>query len=159
MDCPEMAKVTFKLEGLSDLMDALTEELPKATATNVQKRALVESGAQIEQDAKRMAPRRTGFLQAEIDIGSKLSRRQKSINKKESKIEIYVGPPSMARGIVAEFGSIKQAPHPFMRPAWDSNKESAFSDIKKILSDEIEKARQRAARKAARLLAKMNQTG
>jgi hypothetical protein len=73
---------------------------------------------------------------------------------KESKVEIYVGPPSMARGIVSEFGSVKETPRPFMRPAWDANKKTAFLTIRNILADEIEKARQRAARKTARLLAK-----
>jgi HK97 gp10 family phage protein len=150
-----MAKVTFKIEGLKELAEGLREELPKATATNVQKRALMEAGAPIESDAKRNAPYRTGFLRTEIDIGSKLSPRQKSLNKKESKVEVYVGPPSMARGIVAEFGSVNQAPHPFMRPAWDGNKRTAFSTIKEILEKEIEKARQRILRKTARNLAKM----
>lgn len=151
-----MAKVTFKIEGVSELVGALTEELPKATSTNVQKRALREAAGPIESDAKQHAPRRTGFLREHIDIGSKLSPRQKSKNEKLSKVEIYIGPPSMARAIVAEFGSVNQTPRPFMRPAWDANKRSAFDTIKQILEEEIEKARQRIARKTARLLAKTN---
>jgi HK97 gp10 family phage protein len=150
-----MAIVSWKIEGLSELADGLKNELPKATATNVQKRALKDAADPIESDAKSSAPRRTGFLQESINISSKLSPRQKSKNEKASKIEIYVGPPSMARGIVAEFGSVKQSPHPFMRPAWDGNKRTAFNTIKDILEDEIEKARKRIAAKAARLLAKM----
>jgi len=149
-----MVKVTFKIEGVKELADALVEELPKATATNIQKRALKEAADPIEADAKRNAPVRTGLLQRRIDVGTKLTARQKSQNNKESKVEVYIGPPSMTRAIVAEFGSIHQAPHPFMRPAWDANKRSAFDGIKKILEDEIEKARQRIARKAAKLAAK-----
>ncbi len=146
-------KVTMKLEGLSDLVNSL-KELPKATSTNVQKRALKEAADPIETSAKSSAPKRTGFLEESITVSSKLSPRQKSSNVKESKVEIYIGPPSMPRGIVAEFGSVKQAPHPFMRPAWDANKRTAFLTIRNILAGEIEKARQRLARKAARLLAK-----
>lgn len=149
-----MTKVTFKIEGISELVNGLTEELPKATATNVQKRALKEAAGPIEEDAKRNAPVRTGFLRERIDIGTKLSPRQKSQNQKESKIEVYIGPPSMARAIVAEFGSVHETPRPFMRPAWDANKQTAFEHIKDILEEEIEKARQRIARKTARLLAK-----
>jgi HK97 gp10 family phage protein len=152
------AKVSFTIEGLSDLVEALRDELPKATSTNVQKRALKEAADPIEADAKSHAPVRTGKLREKIDIGSKLSPRQKSKNEKASKIEVYVGPPSMARGIVAEFGSVKQSPHPFMRPAWDANKRSAFEKIKDILEEEIEKARKRMAAKAARQLAKMNKS-
>lgn len=149
-----MAKTSFRIEGLSELVDGLRNELPKATATNIQKRALMEAAEPIERDAKQMAPYATGLLERKIDISSKLSARQKRMHKKESKIEVFVGPPSMARGIVAEFGSVKQAPHPFMRPSWDGNKRSAFDKIKDILTKEIEKARQRIARKTARNLAK-----
>jgi HK97 gp10 family phage protein len=146
--------VSIKIEGLSDLVDGLTNELPKATAANVQKRALKEAADPIEAFAKQAAPVRTGKLRDKINISTKLSPRQKSSHKKESKYEIFVGPPSMARGIVAEFGSVKQSPHPFMRPAWDANKKTAFSKIGDILAREIEKARQRAARKAAKLAGK-----
>ncbi len=149
-----MAKTFFKIEGLAELVDGLTNELPKATATNVQKRALTEAAKYFEEDAKQRAPVKTGFLREKIDISSKLSPRQKSLNEKESKVEIYVGPPSMERAIVAEFGSIYQSPKPFMRPAWDDNKKTAFNDLKDILSDEIEKASQRIAKKTARLLPK-----
>lgn len=148
-----MTIVTMKIEGLSELVDSL-KELPKATSTNVQKRALKEAADPIESAAKQSAPVRTGLLREKIHISSKLSPRQRASSKKESKVEIYVGPPSMTRGIVAEFGSVQQVPHPFMRPAWDANKRIAFLTIKTILADEIEKARQRLARKAARLLAK-----
>ena len=148
-----MARATIRVEGLSDLVSSL-KELPKATSTNVQKRALKEAAAPIAESAKSAAPVRTGLLKERINISSKLSPRQKAGYKKESKVEVYVGPPSMARGIVAEFGSVKQAPHPFMRPAWDANKRTAFLKIRDILSEEIEKARQRIARKAARLLSK-----
>src|SRR4030095_2721817 len=112
-----MPKVTFKIEGLSELVEGLKEELPKATATNVQKRALKEAADPIEADAKQNAPYRTGLLRRKIDVGTKLSPRQKSKNEKESKVEIYIGPPSMERAIVAEFGSVNQTPKPFMRPA------------------------------------------
>jgi HK97 gp10 family phage protein len=150
-----MAKVTWKIEGLKELAEGLREELPKATATNVQKRALMRAAEPMEADAKQHAPYKTGLLKEKIDIGSKLSPRQKSQHKKESKVEVFVGPPSMARGIVAEFGSVKQTPHPFMRPAWDANKRTSFDTIKEILTEEIEKARQRILRKTARNLAKM----
>jgi HK97 gp10 family phage protein len=147
-----MVKVLFKIEGISELVDGLTNELPKATSINVQKRALKEAADPIEASAKSAAPRRTGLLQRDIDIGTRLSSRQKAQNPKESKVEVYVGPPSMPRAIVAEFGSVKETPRPFMRPAWDANKRTAFDTIKEILTDEIEKARQRIARKTARLL-------
>jgi HK97 gp10 family phage protein len=146
-----MGGIKFKVEGLSDLVDSL-EELKKSTSTGVQKRALKQAAEPIEADAKRLAPRRTGKLQEDITIGTKLSSRQKAASPKQSKIEIYIGPPSMPRAIISEFGSVKQSARPYMRPAWDSNKRPALTTIRGILADEIEKTRQRLARKAARLL-------
>ena len=151
-----MTKVTFKIEGVSELAEGLKEELPKATATNIQKRALKEAADPFEASIKQNAPVRTGKLREKINVSSKLSPRQKSSNEKESKVEIYIGPPSMERAIVAEFGSVKQTAKPFVRPAWDEHKRSAFDSLKEILEQEIEKARQRIARKTARLLAKAN---
>jgi HK97 gp10 family phage protein len=149
-----MAKVKFKVEGLSELLEGL-RELPKATGTNALKRALIAAAGPMESTAKSLAPYLTGLLRERIDVGTKLSSRQRALSKKESKVEVYIGPPSMPRAIVAEFGSVKQTPHPFMRPAWDQHKMEAFDSIKENLKGEIEKARQRIARKQARLLAQM----
>jgi len=142
---------SFKIEGLAELADALGE-LSSAAAINVQKRALAEAARPIQQDAQALAPYRTGLLKRRITISSKLSARQKHSSVKESKVELYVGPPSMARAIVAEFGSVKQTPKAFMRPAWDANKTKALNSIKDILAEEIEDARARAARKTAKYL-------
>lgn len=148
-----MAKNPVHLEGLSDLLDGLLE-LPKATQTSVQKRVLTKAAAPIKRDAQARAPYRTGLLKRKIVISDKLSSRQKRMHKPLSKIEIFVGPSSMARAIVGEFGSVRQAPSPFMRPAWDGNKQSALKSMRDDLAEEIEKARVRALRKTARLLAK-----
>lgn len=150
-----MTKVSFKVEGLSELAGALIDELPKATSTNVQKRALQEAADPMAKEAQQRAPVKTGFLREHIVVSTRLSPTQKAQSKKESKIEVYVGPPSMPRAIVAEFGSATHTPKPFMRPAWDGNKRTAFDNIKEILAEEIEKARLRILRKTARQLAKL----
>jgi len=144
-------KFNIRIEGLSELADALGD-LPKATSTNVQKRALREAAGPIQAMAQADAPVRTGALREKIRISSKLSPRQSGLSKKESKVEVYVGPPSMPRAIVAEFGSVKQTPKPFMRPAWDANKLAALKTIRDILATEIEKARQRAFKKTQKYL-------
>lgn len=142
-------KTSFKIEGLSELVDGLNE-LSAASATNVQKRTLTAAARPIQNAAQSLAPFRTGLLKRKIAVSSRLSSRQQRSRTKESNVEVYIGPPSMARAIVAEFGSVKQVPQPFMRPAWDANKRTAFDSIRDILADEIEAARQRAARKTAK---------
>src|SRR5262245_5389114 len=145
-------KVTVKVEGLSELADAL-EELPKATGTNVQKRALLKASEPIFEMARRLAPVLSGALKRSIEPGTKLSRRQKMLLHKQSKVEVYVGAAALPHAHLQEFGTVHHPAHPFLRPAWDANKRRAFDMIKKELADEIEKARARLARKTARLAA------
>lgn len=150
-----MAKQTFKIDGLKELDDAL-KELPRATARNVLRRTLIQQGEPIRAEGERLAPKDTGGLKRSYTVGTKLSRRQKSQNKKESDVEVYIGPGPSAKSIQTEFGNAHQAAQPHLRPAFDSNVHRVLEGIKKDLADQIEKARERIARKAARILAKMN---
>lgn len=149
-----MARQTFKIEGLAELDEALSE-LPKATARNVLLRTLKEQGAPIRDAGEANAPRDKGGLKQSYTVSTKLSRRQKKLNKKESQVEVYIGPGPAAKGVQTEFGNAHQAPHPHLRPAFDSNVSKVLNGIKNELADQIEKARQRLARKAERLAAKM----
>jgi HK97 gp10 family phage protein len=139
---------TFHIDGLKELAEAMAEELPKATSTNVVKRALGRAADPIEQDAQAAAPHLTGKLQRSFTTSSKLSPHQREVTVKESKVEVYVGPAALVQAITSEFGTAHQAPRPFMRPAWDNNKLGALNSIKEDLEDEINKARDRIARKA-----------
>jgi len=70
-----------------------------------------------------------------------------------------MGPAGPFHGVLyyatwAEFGTVDTPPHPYMRPAWDSGAEPALEYIKAELGNEIERAAQRLARKAARLAAR-----
>ncbi|MET4174783.1 HK97 gp10 family phage protein [Bradyrhizobium sp. LA6.1] len=149
-----MARQTFKIEGLAELDEALTE-LPKATARNVMARVLKEQGQPIRDTGERLAPRRKGGLKASYTIGTKLSRRQKSLNRKESDVEVYIGPGPAAKSVQTEFGNAHQAAHPHLRPAFDGNVMKVLNGIKDSLAVEIEKARARLAKKAAKLAAKI----
>lgn len=149
-----MARQVLKVEGLKDLEDAL-KELPKATARNVLLRALKEQAAPIAQAGEANAPRLTGGLAQSYVVGTKLSRRQRGLHKKESPVEIFVGPTPHPKSVQTEFGNAHQAPHPHLRPAWDAKVMSVLDGIKEALAGQIEKARARLARKAAREAAKM----
>lgn len=52
-----------------------------------------------------------------------------------------------------EFGTIKMSPKPFLRPAWTEGKYAAVAAIKDVLTEEIEKAVKRIAKKQAKLIA------
>jgi hypothetical protein len=150
-----MARQFFKVEGLKELDKALTE-LPKATARNVLLRTLKEQGQPIANAGEAYAPRLSGQLAESYTVGTKLSRRQKKLHKKESHVEVFIGPTPHPKSVQTEFGNAHQAPHPHLRPAWDGNVMRVLDGIKNSLAEQIEKARARLARKAAREAAKLN---
>lgn len=149
-----MAKEFFKLEGLKELDEALSE-LPKATARNVLLRTLKEQGQPIADAGEANAPRDKGKLADSYTVGTKLSRRQRKLHNKESAVEVFVGPTPHPKSVQTEFGNSHQAPHPHLRPAWDANVMRVLEGVKNSLADQIEKARARLARKAAREAARM----
>lgn len=145
---------TFRIEGLRELEEAL-KELPKATGKNALRRALLKAGTPIANSARARAPRLKGALQMSIGTGTKLSRRQAKLHKKESMVEVFVGAGALVQAITQEFGTAKHPAQAFMRPAWDQGRMGALATIRDDLATEIEKARQRLARKAARIAAKI----
>lgn len=144
----------FGLGGLKELDRAL-EELPKATARNALLRTLKEQGQPIADSGEANAPKLSGKLARSYTVSTKLSRRQKKLSKKESMVEVYIGPTPEPKSVQTEFGNAHQAPEPHLRPAWDANWRKVLDGITKSLAEQIEKARARLARKAAREAAKM----
>lgn len=149
-----MAKQSFKIEGLSDLDRALSE-LPKATARNVLLRTLKEHGEPIRADGEANAPKGEQGSAETYTVSTKLTKRQRKQHKKESHVEVYIGPGADPAMLQQEFGNAHHGPQPHLRPAWDSNVQRVLQGITKSLADQIEKARKRLARKAEREAAKM----
>jgi HK97 gp10 family phage protein len=142
----------FKLEGFAALDKALGQ-LPKATAKNVLKRTLLKAAAPIDEAASADAPvGPTGKLQISVITGTRLTRSQQrfaTLKTSNYYAEVHVG-TSLSRGIFMEFGTFKDAPQPFMRPAWEAHKDQALNIIKVELGGEIEKAAKRYAKKLAK---------
>jgi HK97 gp10 family phage protein len=145
-------KVTFKVEGLAQCEEALAA-LPAATTKNVLKRALMKAAEPVVTTAAAIVRKRTGRLGKSVTVSTKLSRRQKRQTQKTSDVEVYVGAGPLPHAHIEEFGSIHEAPHPFLRPAIDANGTRVMNSFRDDLKAEIDKAMARQARKAARLLA------
>lgn len=155
---------SVKIEGLREL-EASLAQLPKATGRNTLRRVLKLAAEPIKEAARAKAPvdtdpasspgRAPGTLRDSIIVGTKLTKRQARDAKKETKAfsEIHVGTSDPA-GVLQEFGTFKEPAQPFMRPAWEGNKDNALKIIGDQLGTEIEKSAARLARKAARLAAK-----
>lgn len=138
-----------KTEGFRELNEALGE-LGKATGRNVLRRSGVAALEPIAEDAARRAPFLFGDLRENVVANTRKPRR----HRKAAEVEIYAGPTNLPQAHLQEFGTRHHAPQPFMRPAWDAGKDQVLDDLKQSLGDEIMKAAERQARKAARLAAK-----
>ncbi|MDP3379103.1 MAG: HK97 gp10 family phage protein [Brevundimonas sp.] len=138
-----------KIEGLRELEQALMA-LGKVAAKNVARRTLMKAAQPIADDAAQRAPEETGSLIKSVAASTRNPKR----NKKESPVEVHVGPGRSPRAHLQEFGSRRHGPQPFLRPAWEGGKDDALASIAGDLADEIDKAAKRQSRKAARLARK-----
>ena len=135
-----------RVQGLRELDQALAG-LKLSTARNVGRRSLREALEPMAEAARQnVAQDRTGELRESIGITS--GRPKGKGYRRVNRIEVHMGPGQQPQGIQEEFGNRKQTPRPFMRPAWDAEKEAALDAVKASLAAGIGVAAKRAARKA-----------
>lgn len=149
---------SVRIDGLKEL-DAALAELPRATGKNVLRRVGIRALAPIVADAKDRVPVDEGDLRDSLKVTTRLSKRQQRMNAKavaegKASVNLFAGAAALPHAHLVEFGTVNMAPQPFMRPAWDANKDRVLQLIKDELGGEIEKAAARLARKQARLIAK-----
>lgn len=150
-----MSKTTFKMTGFKELERALAEELPKATAKAVLRRTGVSvMQRRIEQPARARAPRERGDLADGIVTKPVRAKRQRGGRyERASGVEIQTGPTGNPKGgnpAWQEDGTVNMPANPYMRPTIDAEAENVIADIRNVLAEQIEKAKARIARKAAR---------
>lgn len=151
-----MAKTTVKLEGLRDV-EAVLKELPKAAAKGVMRRVLTKRAKVVAEDYRGRVRVEDGDLRDSIGVSTKLSRRQKSKHRSiegKATVEVFVGAGPLPQAITEEFGTVEQAAHPALRPAWDANQGRMVEGIKDDMWDETKKTAARRARKLARAAAR-----
>jgi hypothetical protein len=144
---------TISVEGFKDLDDALGD-LSKVTAKNVGKRALIKAGQPTALRYAQLVHRRSGALAKSSTVTDKLSGRQKRLTRKESPVEVYIGPGPLAQAVTEEFGTPTVRPHPSLRPAWDETQDAVLAGIKIALTLEIDTATKRAKARALRKASK-----
>lgn len=150
-----MIETSVKLEGLADTVSNLNL-LSKATQRNAVRRTLIKAGDVVADVASRIAPHERGVLAFSITVATQLTRRHKAEQRdRGSEVEVYVG-PSGGQGALfyashVEFGTIVTPAQPYLRPAWDGTRTQVLATIVSGLKVEVDRAAQRAARKAAKL--------
>lgn len=129
--------VTVQVEGLTELNAAL-QDLGDKVAKQFLRKAGKEASDLFVEAAKQRAPvlkkatrqRQPGTLRDSII--AKVSLR------KGKGLSVRVGPKKevfYARFV--EFGTSKMAPHPYMRPAWDNEKQAALDAFAESLKAQI----------------------
>ncbi len=129
--------------GPPDLQSTIiaSSKTRKSTVGNAEFRAVMEGGG------------------TRADARAALIDARRAAGEAVSFAEAFVGPAAGSKrnaikAIVQEFGSVKQAAQPYMRPAWEATKNAVLDGVKAALRTEIDKAAKRAAARALRLAAK-----
>ena len=149
----------MKIKGLRECEAALAH-LPKATGKNVLRRVGRTRLEPMRDDAAQKAPddpNTTGGrdLASSIKIRNGKARVrfvQGKFRADSSRgISLTLGPSKFAfHGKFHEWGTIKMAARPWMRPAWDGNAREVVVGIADDLMAEIRKAAARLANKKAK---------
>lgn len=156
-----MIKVEF--EGGKELEQALFE-LKSVAAKRIARAALKEAGLKFAEAANAMAPvgdaptlaqpddspkpKRGSTLSKSYAVGTRLSRRQFRLAKKEGRddVFVYAGTRDPA-GMQQEFGNAKHGAQPHARPAWARTKAPMFEAIARDMSEAVAKAVARARKR------------
>jgi HK97 gp10 family phage protein len=162
-------KPTLSLQGVAQL-DKVLQEMAKTTAKRTARKAMSQALDPVLQAARDLAPvGPTGRLRDGVNVSHKLNKSQAGEAPREGKdvLHMYVGSNSPHAHLV-EFGTGPRhhksgkyvgsmPPNPWMRPAWDGNRQAVLDGLAAALRAEIEKTLARiakrkanAARKAAR---------
>lgn len=138
--------------GFAEMEKAL-EEFRPATARNVLRRAGLQALEPVAEGMRAKAPKRLEDLKDAIDTGTKRQKGAKKTFPDSSTVEVYAGVSVVGGGVPPqayqqEFGNEHHGPQPYARPTWDREERPTLDRVKDSLGNEIEKARERARRKA-----------
>lgn len=146
--------------GVQETLEAL-REFPKATGRGTLRRALVKAAEPVAIAARSYAPDdpTTGApdLKSSIQVATQMTPRARRQQPKTSEVEVYVGPTRQAGRAVLnyasfqEFGTVKAAAHPYLRPAWDRTKNLVQTIFARELTVEFEATAARLSRKFFKL--------
>lgn len=141
--------------GAAELQTAFAALKDNATRRRVADRALRKAAEPIRDAAIALAPEETGDLKKAIKIGKAIKAYQRSANRGQE-VTTFIGiDESVNRRLhiyaeIDEFGKEGTPAQPYMRPAWEANRQAALDTIAAITGEEITKTAARAARKAAK---------
>lgn len=127
--------IDFELEGVQKLFRNL-RGIQQKVLDNME--SIIKRAAEkIADDAGRLAPERTGRLSESIEI--------KRLEITKDKIRIGVGPvgEDVFYWYFVEYGTAKMSAQPYLRPAFDENKDAVKREIIKEINNIIQREARR----------------
>lgn len=143
--------VTVRLSGFRETERALAE-LGKRAGKDVLRRVGRQALKPVLDTAKLLVPVDEGDLRDSLVISTRLSRSAARNARGDPRDTVTVRMGTTNRnGVPREFGSIRSPAEPFIRPAWELNKQGVLQFVTRELDREIVKTRGRQLARAARL--------
>ena len=134
-------QINAQFRGTKELESAFNE-LPKSMGKQVLLSAIKKAAKPVVTDAKDKARKRTGK-------GAKSIKAR--TNKKLKPIGVSIGTSREEFHMMfIEFGTIFQPANPFLRPAWDANKNKVLNSMEKEIWNALTKKARTLARKAGK---------
>jgi len=123
-----MPAVTMKIHGLDELRRKFVQ-LEQKTQGRVLENAAVSGATLIQNAAVKKCPKLTGNLARSIH--TEVAERSNTRVMTEIGTNVEYAP-------FVEFGTRRMGAQPYMRPAFDNNKQAAINEIKAALKAQIE---------------------
>ena len=112
-------KMHVRIEGTKDIrrkLLAMSEALTRETLVPI----ISDELEPMASEMRGLAARASGEMADSVTVSTELSPHQAAINTPIADVEVYAGPGPFVQAVQEEFGNYHQAPHPFIRPPFDS---------------------------------------
>lgn len=128
-------KVSMRFDG-GKALAATLRAMPKSQSRAAQVDALLEAAEPITVVARRMAPRRPPAPDMADSIMAMQTRRRLDVSDTET--GVIIGPAKRHfYAFFLEWGTAKMSAHPFMRPAFDTQKERSLKILQRRLWENV----------------------
>ncbi len=133
-----MSRFDFQITGLDELQDKLNS-LPVEFSRRALRTALRPAGLVFRDAIRSAAPRLTGWLAANVTVRAKTNNLDEgSVTTSFSRKGKPGGNASaIYEALYAEFGTVKEPARPFIRPAFESSKQTALDTFVERLRENL----------------------
>lgn len=134
----------LKFTGFEGI-DAALSELKLSQRRGAARRVITDALQPVVETAKRMAPVDDGYLRDSIVVSTNVTKAARSARIKDG-VTVFAGTANR-NAVPREFGTVRSAAHPFLRPAWEQNKGRVLDSIITNFGEEVNRTIAKAAKR------------